>query len=311
MINLAKKSAAVVQSQEALTELLDARVMAFKCHMETPIDVCIAFLDAMDQPQVLSSYKHFPSECRDIWRFISAKGAALESRTFLVLLILTGMKRTVESNRWSSLPIRVLVGQLKYFHWMASEITGTEEWLDLDSDTFQKEIGAAMLHLYVCGSQMVEYRSGLPRKLLLTDGLRKSISNALYFTRIGGFKPFFQIHMHVHLRSHFNYIGRKECYHCCAELYAIHPEILGMFGGSWFYDPCVRIISPHLSYLQDEPISGGARLFRWGPTEDCGHDALLTSATRRNLAERGLYAPSSYFLVWDRESQLMWSAKVE
>jgi len=34
-----------------------------------------------------------------------------------------------------------------------------------------------------------------------------------------------------------------------------------MFGSSWFYDPLLADISPHLNYLRDVPMAGGAELF--------------------------------------------------
>jgi hypothetical protein len=81
-----------------------------------------------------------------------------------------------------------------------------------------------------------------------------------------------------------------------------------MYGGSWFYDPKVKEISPRLRYLQDVPVAGGARLFRTGPSEGCTNDALSTSPTRKNLFNEGLYQPCGYALVWDRASQRRWAA---
>lgn len=297
-----------MQALSSIVETIDRNISALQCGVSTSATVCNSFLDAMDQTIGLTSYKHFPVACHKIWDSSVVKEGEMGRRAFLAVLILLGIKRTLMGNFFSGLPVRVQAGQAKHFQWLASNITGSEDWLDLENDTFQKEIGAAMLHLYVCGSQMVEYRSGLPRLLVLKEGLGKSISNAKYFARLGGFKPYFQIHMHVHLRDQFNEVGRRECYHCCAELFSIHPDILGMFGVSWFYDPVVAKISPRLSFLQEEPIRGGAHVFRWETSERSTRDALFASATRRSLAAQGLYIPCSYFLVWDKASQLQWAA---
>lgn len=297
-----------MHSADSTIELIDRNISALGRTVATPSAVGDAFLDAMDQPTELTSYKHFPPECLAIWRSALAGEAGLGGRIFLARLILMGMKRTLMGKRFFCLPARVQAGQSKHFHWLADQLTGTEDWLDLAHDTFQKELRAAVLHLYVCGSQLVEYRSGISKRLVLQGGLRNAIPAIVYFLRAGGFKPYFQIHMHVHLRNQFNEAGRRECYHCCAELYAMHPEILGMFGGSWFYDPFVAKISPHLGYVQEVPVEGGAHLFRWGITEGSTRDALLTSSTRRGLADQGQYVPCSYFLVWDKASQLQWAA---
>jgi len=143
---------------------------------------------------------------------------------------------------------------------------------------------------------------------VLTGGPGRALFRIGYFFRVGGFKPFFQVHTHVHRLDHFNEAGWNECYQCCAELYSVHPEVLGMYGGSWFYDPKVKEISPRLQYLQNIPVAGGARLFRTGPSEDCTNDALSTSPTRKDLFNRGLYQPCGYALVWDRVSQSRWAA---
>ena len=45
---------------------------------------------------------------------------------------------------------------------------------------------------------------------------------------MGGFRPYFQIHTHQFMLDAFNEAGWEECYRCCAELYAVHPEVLGM-----------------------------------------------------------------------------------
>jgi hypothetical protein len=290
-----------------LSAILDDSISRLQFRIESVVPGCDSFISAVNSISGRSNYNYFPPVCSKILHDVVLQYGPDGGRKFLAMLILIGMKRTHDHGQLAALPERVRRNQSRQFKWLASNLTGSELWLALDNDVFQKEFGASILRLYVCGSQMVEYRSGLPKSLIFKDGIGNVFSNAAYFNRIGGFKPFFQIHMHVHLLDQFNEVGRNECYRCCSELYPIHPAILGMFGGSWFYDPIIKTHSPHLGYLQDVPIEGGARLFRWGPSENSRRLALLKSATRRSLANQGLYEPCSYFLVWDRASQLRWA----
>lgn len=266
------------------------------------------FIDAAVSASGLLDYKYFPPLCYEIWNAIPLTAGSQGARAYLAMTLLQGMKKTLGGDRLAALPNRVREAQLKHFEWLATQLTGHESWLALDNDTFQKEFGLSTLRLYVCGAQLVDYRCGVPRSIVMNSGTGGVLSNMAYFIGIGGFKPFFQIHTHVHRLDQFTEAGWNECYRCCAELYSVHPDVLGMYGGSWFYDPGIKEVSPRLRYLQDIPLASGARLFRSGPSEACTKDATSTSPTRKELFDKGLYAPCAYVLVWDRVSQTRWAA---
>jgi hypothetical protein len=90
-------------------------------------------------------------------------------------------------------------------------------------------------------------------------------------------------------------------------LYALHPDVLGMFGASWFYHPVLDTISPRLSYLRDVPLKGGAHLFFVEEGGAARANSLATSPTRRKLYEEGKYFPTTYMMVWGREAQSNWA----
>lgn len=296
------------QESGALAGILNEKIRALKqlLPMEDPrID---SFIHAALSTPGLLDYKYFPPLCHNIWNTVVLEAGPQGARVYLALSILLGIRKTLEDARLAALPARVRQGQIKHLEWLANLLTGSESWLDLNDDTFQKEFGLATLRLYACGAQLVDYRCGVPRSITLQNGVTGALSNAAYFARIGGFKPFFQIHTHVHRLDQFTEQGWNECYRCCAELYDVHTDVLGMYGGSWFYDPHLREISPRLRYLQDVPMAAGARLFRSGPSEACNHDALSTSPTRKELFNKGLYTPCAYVLVWDRTAQRQWAA---
>lgn len=291
-----------------LAEILEERTAVLRSLIEPVEPQLDRFIDAAVSASGLLNYKYFPPLCYEIWNAAVLKLGSQGARACLATVILRGMKKTIDGRRLAALPNRVRESQLKHFEWLATQLTGNEDWLELDNDTFQKEFGVATLRLYVCGAQLVDYRCGVPRSIVFRGGIGRVLSNAGYFVRVGGFKPFFQIHTHIHRLAHFTESGWNECYQCCVDLYSIHPDVLGMYGGSWFYDPRIKEISPRLAYLQEIPLAGGARLFRSGPSEEGSKDALSTSPTRKDLFNKGLYEPCSYVLVWDRASQRQWAA---
>lgn len=292
----------------ALADILNGKIKALRAMLAVEDPRFDAFIHAALSAPGLRDYKYFPPLCHTLWTAAALEAGVQATRIYLALTILLGMQQTLAQPRLEALPPRVRQGQLAHLQWLAATLTGTEEWLDLNDDTYQKEFGLATLRLYACGAQLVDYRCGIPRSIAFKSGVSHALSQATYFARIGGFKPFFQIHTHVHRLAHFTEEGWNECYRCCAELYEVHPDVLGMYGGSWFYDPQLRDISPRLRYLQDVPLAGGARLFRSGPSEACNQDALSTSPTRKELFNQGLYTPCAYVLVWDRTAQRQWAA---
>ena len=116
----------------------------------------------------------------------------------------------------------------------------------------------------------------------------------------------FQIHTHTAYLNEFNDEGWRECYRVCADLYSLHPEVKGMFGGSWFYDPALAIVSPRLAYLSDVPREGGAHFFLAATGGEFVKDALATSPSRRKLHEEGRYFPHNFMMIWGRSAQIDW-----
>ena len=163
------------------------------------------------------------------------------------------------------------------------------------------------MRLYAAGAQLIEIHSGIPRSLIFCGGIFSALTKLKSMLALGGFRPYFQIHTHQFMLDAFNEPGWEECYQCCADLYAIHPEVLGMFGGSWFYDPALHVISPRLGYLRDTPLQGGAQLFFLESGGSSINNSLATSPSRRKLYDEGKYMPKSYMLVWGKNQQIAWA----
>ena len=82
-----------------------------------------------------------------------------------------------------------------------------------------------------------------------------------------------------------------------------------MFAGSWYYDPALENISPHLSYLKEIPLKNGARLFYVGSSKADIEMATKKSKTRKKFYDQGKYVPTRFLLVWPRNGLADWAGK--
>ncbi len=181
-------------------------------------------------------------------------------------------------------------------------------YYDLSNDPFMKDMGILCFRLITHGSRLMEPYSGMSRKTLLRQGLAGGLKAAWFFyVRMKGFKPFFENHTHPKMLLEFNAEGFAKSYHRIADTLALNPEIKGLMGGAWFLDPVVPTMNPHLSYIRDVLLEGGAEFFYGGTDQGVINSATATSKTRRRMYEEGKYMPAAYFFVWPRENLIQWS----
>jgi hypothetical protein len=175
-------------------------------------------------------------------------------------------------------------------------------------DSFTKDLRIAAGLSVPCGAQDVDLRSVIgyrasSRFLLHRPSLRHLASVA----RSGQIVPWFRIHTDSRYLDEFNEPGWDACYRRIAALLRKHPEVFGMVGTSWFYDPQLEQVSPRLSYLRLRPLERGATLVRSGTSAFDIQSATAKSESRRRLYEAGKYVPVSYSVLWPREQLLAWA----
>lgn len=266
-----------------------------------------AFVKEGTQAGPFDHYKVFSPAAQNMAAAIANDHGVATLRRFLRAAIATAVQQTVATDRYRNLPARTAANQARHLLRIAQDTDAQAEWLALDQDLFHKEFGLATLRLYACGSQLVDPRCGVPRSTVTREGLGRALPKLLTMAKLGGFRPFFQIHTHTFNLDAFNEAGWEECYLCCAELYQLHPEVLGMYGGSWFYDPALATISPRLAYLRDTPCNNGAVLMFVVKGGQAIANSTSTSPSRRQLYEEGKYMPTNYMLIWGREAQRAWA----
>jgi hypothetical protein len=274
---------------------------------EWKLEAAAEFIAAATDVGAYDTYKIFPKKARDLIDEIRTRSGEAACRRFLRHVLAQTVIGTVGSERFRRLPPRVAAQQARQLARIAANSDNDSEWLRLDHDLFQKEFGIASMRLYAAGAQLVDFRCGIPRSVIWRGGAAGSLFKLRSILQTGGFRPYFEIHTHEFMLDGFNEQGWNECYHCCSELYALHPEVRGMFGASWFYDPSLSRVSPRLAYLQEIPTAGGARLFFFERGGSAINNSLSTSPTRRKLYEEGKYFPQSYMLAWGKAAQIAWS----
>jgi hypothetical protein len=184
------------------------------------------------------------------------------------------------------------------------------EYYDFDNDPFVKDF-ALLTHRFVpVGAEFAVPFSGVPRRTLFQGGIRQFFRTAgVIMFRTCGFEPFFSLHAHPLALYDFNPEGWENTYHRLAQLLELNPTIKGITSASWFLDPQLESISPHLTYLREVPEQNGAAFFFVGYDYDGTSGALARSASRRRLFHEGHYVPAIYMRVWPRDDILKWSQK--
>ena len=178
---------------------------------------------------------------------------------------------------------------------------------DRINDLLIKDLSLCRQKMFSVGAQLAEDHSGLPRNLLLKAGTAQAFRflKTTLLTR-HGFSNYYQIHTHLLELADFTPEGWDAAMKWLAEMLLINPDVKGVFGASWFFDPALKEISPRLEYLSNALLDRGA--VRFYSHEDADSGALATSATRKRLHESGQYNPGIYFIIWPRRTALRWLA---
>ncbi|HAV49539.1 MAG TPA: hypothetical protein DCX75_04880 [Brevundimonas sp.] len=120
-------------------------------------------------------------------------------------------------------------------------------------------------------------------------------------------KPWLEVHTESRELSDFNEAGWDRAWATAAEILKTRPEMAGMLGSSWVYDPPLEQISPRLAYLRLNPLKHGAFMVHQGPGEIHTERAATSSPTRKALIEEGKYTARSWIVAWPRAALIRWA----
>jgi hypothetical protein len=267
-----------------------------------------AAIDELDRARPQTSYHFIPPTVKALWnrveqRFGSAGFAAFQCLTMLELIDQFSVR--ARDKRYTDAVLSKFTSSFDRIIRAIADADRTGVYRSANDDLLLKDLAICRQSMFPAGAQIVEPHSAFHRVLLFRGGLGQFAAVAALLRECGGNKPFYQIHTHLSDLSEFNPDGWDRCYLMLADMLCMNPEIRGMWGGSWFYDPALEHISPNLTYLRERPQKNGAVVVYSHVDMDGG--ALSRSKTRRELFEAGRYVPKSYALVWPREKMLAWA----
>ncbi len=181
-----------------------------------------------------------------------------------------------------------------------------------DRDHWAKDVRFALV-LSVPGAktQTIDLSSPMgPGQVLRNGRDGHGWSQAVAYMKAEGWKkPWLEVHTESRHTEDFTEAGWDRAWAAAAAICQSRPELAGMIGSSWFYDPPLETISPRLAYLRLNPLKGGAFIVHQGPaaihSERCG----ATSPTRRAMIESGEYLPRSWLVAWPRATLIAWAER--
>lgn len=178
-----------------------------------------------------------------------------------------------------------------------------------DRDFWAKDVRISLV-LSVPGArtQMIDLSSPMgPGQILrhAREGWGWSVIPA--YAAAQAWKPWLEVHTESRELGDFNEAGWDRAWATAAEILKRRPEMAGMLGSSWFYDPPLEQISPRLAYLRVNPLKSGAFLVHQGPGEIHTQRAATSSPTRAALIEKGEYTARSWIVAWPRAALIRWA----
>lgn len=152
--------------------------------------------------------------------------------------------------------------------------------------------------------------SGFPRSWLAKLPAR-DLSKALncVFLRAGGRRPFFE--SHTAFRRELPILtaeDERKTFRLLAASMRLQPAIRGYLAASWFMDPKLSEVSPHLAWFSDWLKECQAFGAVWTNIGEAPRDAgfLVGDRHRRKLYETGRWKPLQGLLIWERRDLLRW-----
>ncbi len=166
-----------------------------------------------------------------------------------------------------------------------------------------------LLGFYVpCGTYVVDMSFKINFRGVIYTVLRsKKLGAFIRYIQAKGAGRWLKTHVDMNYLDEFNEKGRDECFLRIAELLERRNDIRGMVGTSWYFDPQLEKISPHLTYLRQLPLERGAFLLRHRTEQLDIENAIKKSKTRRRLYQEKKYIPQLYSIIWPRKDLIRWA----
>lgn len=277
--------------------------------------------EALRQVAALTNIDSLLSQCRQRSRFQPYHALPLLRTTLAQIAEAFGrstqasvmqglLARLVLGFSEDSLDFRVTEAVRVLYHASLSRIVTTPADQRQLNDCFFKDLALASGHLFPAGERVVEPYSVIQRSLAYRAGAGQALSFVHACLRAGGRMPLYRLHVHLSEAPRLSPATWQQTCTNLVEMLRINPGVKGVVGASWFYDPNLPAISPHLAFINDLLRVGGARWFL-SHAEGVDSGAFARSESRRTAFETGRYIPRCYSVLWPRKDALAWLERKE
>ncbi len=254
-------------------------------------------------------YSYLGHNLYEMLESISGNFGEKNSDIFCQLLALACARRSLTNFNQSNLQTPLKTLYLKWLIKIFDDFPLTMDHPLHNNNLFLKYLAICSMRCIPVGGAWVAELSGVSRKILFSGSALQFLKAAIFFSlKTKGFRLFYQIHMVQSMKHLVNEKGRNECYKGVALLLNNIPNVKGMFACSWYYDPVVKEISPHLSYLCESAVRSGAQVYKIGSSQTDINNATQRSSKRRILYKEGKYLPTNHMLIWSRKNLLEWAS---
>lgn len=225
-------------------------------------------------------------------------------RLILLYAVQRLMEQRLEKHLTSSLQLHLL------HQWMqiVDPPKRSQELFKRGSPTFDAACETVFLQRMPAG-QLSWVRSGLPRSTVVGLDLRDA-GRLLWNVgiKMHGFRPAYFTHANGFRRNRFIMQEQeaRRSYLRMADAMRSDETVLGIVTISWYHDPDLPSISPHLRWMNEIISEGGGVILR-GKFSGSDAGSSENSEGRRAAAETGEYQPRDGIVLWPRRSVLAWA----
>jgi hypothetical protein len=176
---------------------------------------------------------------------------------------------------------------------------------------YEKDVRYALGLTVPCGAHQLDLRNRVGPKLVLRDVLASgSLSSAVAYVMCRGWGRWYANHLDLRAMKEFKPRGWTDSFVRMADALKLNPDVRGVAGVSWFHDPAVAGVSPHLGYILTPTLYGGF-LANMGSAPHHVANATVRSSVRTKMHQEGKYTPTCYLLAWPRKALIAWAELVK
>lgn len=303
--------------QEVFAEARALRQQLIESSDKTFLDLLDRFpieryLDMLAPGRGFGGYGTVPAQAAAQCSTIVSRAGDESLDRYLRVAVLDGIARYPELPVPPVRPPSVLRQAAAEFRRMVRQVkTARPGFFRHGNDLFDKDLAICRGKLMPCGAQLVDVRSGVPRSVIARGGPAEATRVLRFFgLHARGYRPYLEMHLDPRALSEFSPEGWDRCYLRVAEILQANPELKGVFGSSWWFDPEVGRISPDMAYLLERPLAHGAANFRIGPDPAPVSNAIRFSKVRKERFDCGEYLPTIYLMAWRAQDVIRYADRL-